>query len=377
MLHVGIITTSFPLDNPGQEAAGSFVRDFAEGLGKNVKVTVYAPGKSNRNESSNNISINRYAVPHLPLSTLRISNPLNWLYIAITMRNGYRSISSQIKIDKPDHLLALWVIPSGFWARRIKRKFGINYSVWALGSDIWALSRIPLVKTVLKNILLDADHCYADGIGLARDVQKISGRKCDFLASSRNFGKTNKRSKNQSPPYNLAFLGRWHINKGVDILIKSLDFLTEADWKLINEIRIFGNGPLYNEIEKKIEKLQILNHPVTKGGYIGKQDAENLLDWADYLLIPSRIESIPVVFSDAMKSGTPVITTPVGDLPSLIDKYHCGLLSKDLTPRSYCIAIRKALTDDFYGLEAGVRQAATEFKVENSVLTFMNQLNKA
>jgi len=64
---------------------------------------------------------------------------------------------------------------------------------------------------------------------------------------------------------------------------------------------------------------------------------------ADYLVIPSRIESIPVVFSDAMQVGTPVIATPVGDLRALIEEHRCGVLADDVSVKALARALETVL----------------------------------
>jgi hypothetical protein len=42
MLHVALVTTSYPDQQPGSEAAGSFVEDFAHALSEHARVTVIA-----------------------------------------------------------------------------------------------------------------------------------------------------------------------------------------------------------------------------------------------------------------------------------------------------------------------------------------------
>jgi glycosyltransferase involved in cell wall biosynthesis len=77
-------------------------------------------------------------------------------------------------------------------------------------------------------------------------------------------------------------------------------------------------------------------------GYLSKQQAEKALGEADRLLIPSRIESIPVVFSDAMAFCIPVVAMPVGDLPDLIGK-NLGWVSAETTSTSFLSAVRAAI----------------------------------
>ena len=223
MKHIAIITTSFPERNPGSEAAGSFVEDFAEALSKQVRVTVIAPGLSRRkDEYRPNLTIRRFSVPRLPLSLLNPVNPAHWPLITRTLCSGQNAVQRLVVELKIDHILALWVLPSGYWARSMWKRYGIPYSAWALGSDIWTLGKIPLVKEMLKIVLRDSFSCFADGYILKKDVEKLSGRSCEFLASARRLPIVGEKNLSISPPYKLAYLGRWHHNKGTDILLDSL-----------------------------------------------------------------------------------------------------------------------------------------------------------
>ena len=59
------------------------------------------------------------------------------------------------------------------------------------------------------------------------------------------------------------------------------------------------------------------------------------LRWCDYLLIPSRIESIPVILSDAIQLGTPVIATEVGDMPAVFEEMAIGDTVPPLDPAAF------------------------------------------
>ena len=376
MLHIGVLTTSFPQDISGSEAAGSFVYDFVNELANHVEVTVFAPGTSQSAEETEKFRVYRYYVPHLPLSTLKAGNPAHWLSIFRTLRSGESTITHMAGENHFDHLFALWAIPSGYWARKVKRKYGIHYSIWALGSDIWSMRDKPVTGTILKKILQDAEHCFADGQILKEDVRQISGRSCHFLPSSRILVTGETSSKNSGPPYNLAYLGRWHPNKGIDILLKSLESLDEADWGSINELRIFGGGPLENEVTAAIDEFKSRGRPVLQGGYINKAEAARLISWADYLLIPSRIESIPVVFSDALQCHTPVVAMPVGDLPELISRSNCGILAGNVSPEAFSAAIKTALKTSATGYRESIEKLSSDFNMQSIVRNFIETVNK-
>jgi glycosyltransferase involved in cell wall biosynthesis len=214
-------------------------------------------------------------------------------------------------------------------------------------------------------------------MGLCADVQRISGAPCSFLASSRKLPKPTTLKAAEAPPYKLAFLGRWHPNKGADLLIGALKSLRPTDWEKIEEVRIFGGGPLRQQVQSAVEKLVSAGRPVTIGGYLDKDEAARLIDWADYLLLPSRIESIPVIFSDAAQLGTALITTPVGDLPALSDRYEFGVLAASASEADFCRAIRSALADKPGRFEAGLNEAAAEFDLENIARQFLDDIGLA
>lgn len=365
--HIAVITSSFPDGEPGSEAAGSFVSDFAEALAEHVNVTVIAPSQIRKaGEHRGNLTIRRFTVPYLPLSLLKPGNPLHWPSIIQTLRSGQDAIHQLAREKKIDHVLALWALPSGYWARNIWKRCGITYSTWALGSDIWSLGKIPVVKKVLANVLRDSQLCFADGYQLKQDVEEISGRSCEFLASSRILPVVKKKRLSTVPPYRLAFLGRWHPNKGVDLMIESLGLLSDKDWEKIEEVRICGGGQLESVVGSSCNDFGMAGRPVKMGGYLDKAKAAELLAWADYLLLPSRIESIPVVFSDAMQAGCPVIAMPVGDLPMLMRENEVGILAHEVTAEAFARAMRVALAVPPEWFSPGLKEACKMFDVHRT-----------
>jgi len=371
--HIALVTTSYPDGAPGSEAAGGFVKDFAQELSTKARVTVIAAGSLCEQATSGNLTIRRFAAPRLPLSLLSPLRPADWMPILLTLRRGGKALESLVKEDKPDHVFALWALPSGYWANSISRKHGIPFSIWALGSDIWSLSKLPVARSILRTVLDNADHCYADGYQLGMEVEKLSGKTCHFLPSTRRIDTVGPNQLSAEPPYKLAFLGRWHTNKGVDLLLDSLSRLTDSDWLKVSEIRIFGGGPLADTVKQGVETLKAKGRPLEIGGYLGKAEASALICWADYLLLPSRIESIPVIFSDAVKLGTPIVSTPVGDLPRLYSTYKFGTIASEATVSAYCEAIKAALNQTPSDFLPNLDRARQDFNLSIITDTFLNR----
>lgn len=360
-----IATTSFPIRADGSEAAGSFVSDLAEELATHLPVRVVAPGaRSTREHWADNVEVFRFAAPDKPLSTLKPWRPADLVATHRVLRAGGRATRQAVQAGPTAHILALWALPSGHWARRVSRETGVPYSVWTLGSDIWTLGRIPVVRGHLRRVLRDAHTCYSDGLKLADDTRAICGREVEFLPSTRRIERTRTAPLKSAPPYRLLFLGRWHPNKGVDLLIEALKRLRDEDWQRIETVEICGGGPLEPLVKQGVADLLAAGRPVELRGYLDKAAAEEAILRADYLLIPSRIESIPVVFSDAMKLGCPIVATPVGDLDSLVTHYQCGEVATEVSRDAFAECLRRSLTADRRCLAPGIFEAADRFSLD-------------
>ena len=374
-MHVVLVTTSYPDSQSGSEAAGGFVADFAQQLARHVRVSVVAAtaaAPSVRTEGS--VETHRFSVRRWPLSLLRPYHPADWWPIVATLREGQKTLREVVETNRPDYILALWALPSGHWAKSMLRQFGIPYGIWALGSDIWSLGRVPILRSYLRAVLKGATHRYADGLQLGNDVQEISGLPCEFLPSARSLPKLEVANVAASPPYRIAFLGRWHPNKGVDIFLESLSILSPEDWARVAEVRIHGGGPLEAEVRGMAGELRALGHPVSVGGYLDTAEATELIAWSDYLMLPSRVESIPVVFSDAAQLGRPLVATPVGDLPRLFDQHEFGILAAGAEAGAFASALKRALDTPPSRFQSSLAAAAEEFDIAAIVARFAQQL---
>jgi len=138
------------------------------------------------------------------------------------------------------------------------------------------------------------------------------------------------------------YLGRWHANKGIDLLFDALDALGEEDWTRIAEIHVAGGGPMKPIVESRVMRLLEAGRPIVLSGFLDRDGAQAALAAADRLLLPSRIESIPVVFSDALAYGVPVVSMPVGDIPDLLADGG-GWLATEVSGFAFAQAIKVSL----------------------------------
>jgi glycosyltransferase involved in cell wall biosynthesis len=372
---IALVTTSYPIAGDGSEAAGAFVADLVEALSEYVDVRVVAPGLSTEIQfRSQEIQVFRFKAPEAPLSNLKLWRPDQLISILRVLRSGQKALDLALDHSEVCHILALWALPSGHWAKQAGKRAGVPYSVWTLGSDIWSLGKIPVIRKYLAGILSEAEFCYSDGLQLAQDTEHLSKRPVNFLPSTRSITARRRKPARSKAPYRFVFIGRWHLNKGIDLLTEALHLLSADDWEKIESIRIFGGGPLRKSITSSVNNLRNAGRPCFLGGYITRAIAEEEITQADYLVIPSRIESIPIIFSDAMKLGCPVIATPAGDLGQLVKKFNVGILTEEINAMAIQDAISRSLEIRASSFAKNIICASDEFDLGKISKTLVENL---
>ncbi|MDI1300710.1 MAG: glycosyltransferase [bacterium] len=205
-------------------------------------------------------------------------------------------------------------------------------------------------------------------------VRQIGGGSVAFLPSSRLLPVPLERGvKRTEPPYRLAFLGRWHPNKGPDLLLEALSLLTDQEWSRIESVHFAGGGALEPAVRAAVARLQAQGRPVQLEGYMNADEAAALIGWADYLLLPSRVESIPVIFSDALQAGTPLIATPVGDLPALHRLHEFGVLARSVTAPDFARAIATAVSSRPDVFAPALKRLHERFDLDGVVVELLTQ----
>jgi glycosyltransferase involved in cell wall biosynthesis len=370
-----IVTSSYPAsaDDPG-EAAGLFVRAFAqECAARGHRVVVQPVSRKPAYQADPGLVIEPipWAGGGRALSQVSLADPRSWPAIARLALLGGRVTAETVRRHRIDRVMCMWVVPCGLFGRAAARRTGVEYDVWALGSDIWKIGTIPVAgKALIRHAAAGAGRVYADGLGLGRQVEAITGREAQFLPSSRVLPGAEAADEAGDGRMRLLFVGRYHRNKGPDVLLRALAGLSPAERGRLR-VDMRGLGPMQDELRAMVERLGLAD-TVRLGGPVGAAEMAGLLDSAHYLVIPSRVESIPVVFSDAMQRSAPVITTPVGDLSELVEEFGCGIAAAEATPQALAEALRQGLDRDRSALVQGTRRAAELFSVAQAAQAWLD-----
>ena len=149
------------------------------------------------------------------------------------------------------------------------------------------------------------------------------------------------------------------------MLLDALGLLEDEVWQRIERVEIQGGGPMEPLVRTRVAALQAQGRPIDAGRYLAKTEAEAAIARADWVLIPSRIESIPVVFSDAMKLGRPVVAMPVGDLPQLLKDGPTGMVADGLEADAFATAIKRLLAGpNLTHFTPGIAKMRARFSLE-------------
>lgn len=352
--------------------SGVFVRDFARAIAEHgIKVIIVTQQRNTPVCEDPGIDVIAYpwsGIDRQPVE-LTFKKLSDLLHIWSLLREGKKAIRRIPVPNSKTRCLCMWTVPAGYMAMKALKGKGIPYDVWCLGSDIWNYGRKRSSRWLIKKILKNAQNLFSDGYGLTEDVQSLSGRNCTFLASSRMLPDETKVVPElmQDKP-NLLFIGRWHPNKGVDFLPETMRLLKQIG--VDAHLHIFGGGMLREDLTERISRNGVKDS-ITVHGYADSGTAVAYLKTCDVLIIPSRLESIPIIFSDAVKCGIPIVATEVGDLGVLIRKYQIGEVVQPSSPQMLAEGIQHVLTKDRSPFSAGALQAAQHFDVRTSAVKYL------
>lgn len=373
-MRIAVLTSSFPAHSgDAAAAAGLFVKDFCvalRDLGMDV-VVVTPDKKGDAKEKIEGVEVCWFpwAGGTKPLSVLKPYKPLDALAMTTLFRSGRRVLDALMEEKRFDHVLAMWATPAGVLARGLKRREGIPYTTWCLGSDIWNYGRYPIFKRIIRNVILRSDLVYADGFDLCAAVENLSGRACEFLPTSRKLDQSLAYDvSGEADGTRFLFVARYHRVKGVDVLLEAMARYLARGHR--GALQLFGGGPMEEYIRQRAGESD-LGDRVNVGGFADESTLISQMKACDVFVIPSRMESIPISLSDAAQLGRRVIVTQVGDMGRLVQETGAGISVPPDDPEALCeamIAMSERSPQEF---SDGVVKLASQFDVDKTAAKWL------
>jgi len=181
--------------------------------------------------------------------------------------------------------------------------------------------RIPM--NILRNI---ADYYISISRKMERDLMElgIPRNKIAYLPNSVDtqvFSPVGEKEENL-----LLFIGRISFIKGLHVLLESLRYIQRP-------VRLIIVGPIAESPQYYEDMLRLIAKENRRGrhrleylGALEQKEVAELCKKASIVILPSLSEAFPVVVLEALACETPIVATPVGGIPEIVQNQKNGLL---------------------------------------------------
>ncbi len=333
-LHIGLVTTSFPLR--GSSVSGIFVKRLVDNLPSDLKVTVVTPCDTYPPEVENEAHYTLVAFRYALMRWQVLAHRPGGVPVALK-RNPW------LLLMLPPFLLSMLAA-----CIRVARSADILHAQWgangAFACLAGGLTRTPVVTTLQGEDVTRTKHSAVDRLllrwTLRRSAQVVAvgegqteiinsgarGGVDDVIvipnAVEDSFLTIQKRGAGSLGRLNLLYVGSLIPRKAVDIVLRSI---AKVDNTGSISFVIAGDGPERKNLEALAKDLG-LGSVVRFVGMIPGGELPALLSAADALVLASRSEGLPNVVMEAMAAQVPVIASAIPGNTELITDYETGLL---------------------------------------------------
>jgi glycosyltransferase involved in cell wall biosynthesis len=273
-----------------------------------------------------------------------VSRPFNgWLCA--------RTLHAPLRAFAPDVVLSYWLYPDAFGAMHAARRAGLPLVVGSRGSDLRV--RDAISKRLTRPVLHAAQRILVVSEDLGRvavrdydaDPARIRAipNGCDATIFHPQPRVEARATLGIDADAELVvYVGRLVPEKGLRELLDAACALAPQRPRL--QLALVGEGPMRAELDARLAATPGLR--VHLPGAQGPQDVARWMAASDLVTLPSYSEGHPNVLVEALACGRPVVATPVGGIPEVVDA-DCGLLVPVRDPAALADGLRTALERDW------------------------------
>lgn len=210
-------------------------------------------------------------------------------------------------------LQCMMIYPVGFLGYIVSKLTGLPYFAWIRGGDYYLMNDVWWKRWMMRRVLADT-LVLAQSPEIRRDVEyDFSDIDCNIEVLGNGVAIPAEAADGDG----LLYLGRLAPKKGVEYLIDAMDGIDVP-------LTIVGDGPERQRLE------QLATQVTAEISFIGEVPPHEVSkfyqDAAIFVLPALAGEGMPNVVLEAMAWGLPVVTTPSGGLPDLIEDGRTGFL---------------------------------------------------
>jgi len=179
-------------------------------------------------------------------------------------------------------------------------------------------------QSLLRWMFRSADHCVVLGEVWRRwvmDTFEVRSGRISVVYNGVPATIPTPRTQQQDGHFRLLFVGNLLERKGVKDLLHA--FAMPAIKARDIRLTMAGGGPV--DVYRAMAVHLGVAERVKFTGWVSQDDARALMVNADALILPAYDEGLPLVILEALASRTPVICTPVGSVPEVLQDGRTAL----------------------------------------------------
>lgn len=234
----------------------------------------------------------------------------------------YRELKDVLSTLHPDIIIS-WDSKTVLFSLLISKKYGFEFINASVQHGIRLFKRSHFMRTLICHL---SPNVMANSLTGLKANNLRPGKKRFVLYNGIEKKFKNTTSQKSKEKLKKKIIPGYSKNPGkifisVANLVPYKDYFTVLN--ALKEIRssynfyylILGDGPLKNEIERKIYNFQLHNNIILFGKV---NDVKKYLNISDYMIHSSRGEGVSNAILEGMYTGLPIITTKVGGTPEIV-----------------------------------------------------------
>ncbi|MCK6468368.1 MAG: glycosyltransferase family 4 protein [Candidatus Brocadia sinica] len=244
--------------------------------------------------------------------------------VSLTVSSFFKTLKLIKQTDVINAQTPLSALIGAFCKFFLKKPYVVCVHIFGSTKEHAGNNLFARVYFVIEKLTLNyADAVISVGDSLTKfllDVHKLSQDKLFLIHPGMDFQEVKpdtdvlKKYGIGDEAFVLLYLGRFIKEKGIFDLVEAIKILKMRGIKV--NLIFAGSGELEKEIKEESSRSGIEEYISVIGPVLG--DIKNqLIKRADLMIRTSYHEVFPITYLEAMSFGTPVIATPVGDVPYL------------------------------------------------------------
>jgi glycosyltransferase involved in cell wall biosynthesis len=347
-MHLGIYHEPIHTDGNGFDTYGPFARYVLEFAKHFDRVTVFAPVTDQPTYFSGySLAASNITVAPLPFFMTHIQALKNAPEIIRVFRKH---------CDSLDVINARGTAPLAYVLWWLTRKRQVPF-IYHFASDpfeilanspkyhgcfgAFARSAYSLEFQIQKTIMR-RNYSFTSGQAIYDRLRKVTPNIEPLITSSLTEDDYTQRNDTcETQPFRVLFVGNLRREKGIEFLIDAVKRLRDDQREV--ELDIVGEGAYRQTLEEQTARLNLEKWIHFRGFAVMGPDLNAFYDSADIFCLPSLSEGSPKVVLEAMAHSLPVVATPVGNIPQMLNNGNRGVLAPPQNPQALAEGIARII----------------------------------